>query len=363
MPFFSENTTDRPIGHPLVDWFIKNRRILPWRTNPSIYNRLVSEFMLQQTQVATVVPYFKRWVEQFPSIEALAVASEEQVLRAWEGLGYYSRVRNLHKTAKKIVAQQTNSINSKHFIFPKTPKEWKQLPGIGDYTAHALASIAQNQCIAAIDGNVIRVLCRIHAIQRPFESKNQAARYVKNIAHFHIPLDESANYNEAIMELGALICKPQKPSCNHCPIGSHCRSFQEKLDCSQIPKFKKNTYIKKIIRRIFIRNKQSIILKKTHTNRLHNIFELPLCEDISGKIPNQEISEKILYREIAKINRSIAHERITEIILEPKHLPKGFESLPKDNPELMLLPIYELPNITLSGPHRKWLDKQLFACP
>jgi A/G-specific adenine glycosylase len=361
MSFFSENTIERQIGYLLVDWFTKNRRILPWRTDSSIYNRLVSEFMLQQTQVATVIPYFNRWIEQFPSIEALAGASEEQVLKAWEGLGYYSRAKNLHKTAKKIAAQQTNSINPKHFIFPKTPKEWKQFPGIGDYTAHALASIAQNQYVAAIDGNVIRVLCRIHAIQQPFESKNQAAKYIENIAHSHIPPDESANYNEAIMELGALICKPKNPFCDRCPIGLYCRSFQEKLDHSQIPKFKKITYIKKIIRRIFIYNGQFIMLKKTQTNRLHNIFELPLFEDISGKMPSQEISGKTSCREIAKINRSIAHERITEIILEPKHLPKNFEMLSKNDSELIFLPIHELKNITLSGPHRKWLDGQLFA--
>ncbi|MDR2371588.1 MAG: hypothetical protein LBD60_00340, partial [Puniceicoccales bacterium] len=122
-------------------------------------------------------------------------------------------------------------------------------------------------------------------------------------------------------------------------------------------------YIRRVIRRIFIRNEQFIILKKTHTNRLHNIFELPPFEDISDKMPNQEIGKKILYREIAKINRSIARERITEIILEPKHFPKDFKNLLKGTPELMLLPIPELQNITISGPHRKWLEGQLFARP
>ncbi|MDR2813000.1 MAG: A/G-specific adenine glycosylase [Puniceicoccales bacterium] len=350
MLFSSKNSTNQQIGCLLVDWFVKNRRILPWRTDPSIYNRLVSEFMLQQTQVATVIPYFNRWIEQFPSIEVLARASEEQVLKAWEGLGYYSRVKNLHKTAKKIFNQQINLTTSKHFGFPKTPEEWKIFPGIGDYTAHALASIAQNQCVAAIDGNVIRVLCRIHGIQQTFESKNQAVKYIKNIAHAHIPFDENANYNEAIMEFGALICKAKNPTCDRCPIAFHCHSFQKKLDRSQIPRFKKIVYVKKIIQRIFISDERYIILKKANTNRLHNIFELPLLDDIHEKTPTLEI---------AKINRSIAHERITEIILSPKH--QNFKILLKKNTELTLLSIQELKSITLSGPHRKWLDGYLPA--
>ncbi|MDR1590854.1 MAG: A/G-specific adenine glycosylase [Puniceicoccales bacterium] len=352
MEFSFRNSKNLQIGYLLVNWFVKNRRILPWRTNSSIYNRLVSEFMLQQTQVATVIPYFKRWTEQFPSIEILATASENQVLKAWEGLGYYSRAKNLHKTAKEIINQQIDLTYPSHFIFPKTPEEWKQLPGIGDYTAHALAAIAQNQCVAAIDGNVIRVLCRIYAIQQAFKNKTQAVKYIKNIANFFIPPDESANYNEAIMELGALICKSQNPLCEHCPINLHCRSFQEKLDHSQFPKFKKIIYIKRNIQRIFIFDEQFIILKKTSTNRLRNIFELPLLSDISEKMP---------VREIAKINRSIAHEHITEIIFEPEHLPEKFKNLLNNNSGLMLFPICEVKNITLSGPHRKWLNGRLVA--
>jgi A/G-specific adenine glycosylase len=308
--------------------------------------------MLQQTQVATALPYFERWIEQFPSIEILAKASEDQILKAWEGLGYYSRAKNLHKTAQRIVDQQTISTHPNYFIYPKTPEEWKRLPGIGDYTAHALAAIAQNQYVAAIDGNVIRVLCRIHAIQQSFGSKTQAVKYVKNIAHSHIPPDESANYNEAIMELGALICKPKNSFCERCPIHSHCRSFQEKLDHSQIPRLKKIIYIKKNIQRIFINDGQFIILKKTNTNRLRNIFELPLLDDIPDKMPT---------REIAKINRSITNERIEEIILEPKYLPKNFEIFSNNNPELMRLPICQLKTIPLSGPHRKWLNERLPA--
>ncbi|MDR1366778.1 MAG: A/G-specific adenine glycosylase [Puniceicoccales bacterium] len=348
----SKSTRKRQIGYLLTDWFTKNRRILPWRTNPSIYNRLVSEFMLQQTQVATVIPYFNRWIGQFPSIEALAQASEEQVLKAWEGLGYYTRVKNLHRTAKEIIKKLTNPDAIEPDIYPQTPEEWKLLPGIGDYTAHALASIAQNQCVAAVDGNVIRVLCRINGIQQSFESKNQAVKYIKNIAHFYIPFGKSANYNEAIMELGALICRPKNPICDRCPIVLHCCSFQKKLNYLQIPKFQKIIYVKKTAQRIFICDGQFIILKKTNTKRLYNIFELPLIDDIDKKMFTQEI---------AKINRSIANERIEEIISKPKYLPKDLKILTQNYPDLIFLSIYELKNITISGPHRKWLDKQLLA--
>ncbi|MDR1906721.1 MAG: A/G-specific adenine glycosylase [Puniceicoccales bacterium] len=349
MQFSTKNKKEQRIGQLLVDWFVKNRRILPWRITPSIYHRLVSEFMLQQTQVATVIPYFKRWIGQFPSISALAKASEEQVLKAWEGLGYYTRVKNLHKAAKEIIKKSKNSNIMESDIYPQTPEEWKQFPGIGNYTAHALASIAQNQYVAAIDGNVIRVLCRINGIQQSFKSKNQVIKLIQNIAHLYIPPGKGARYNEAIMEFGALICKPKNPFCDLCPIVKYCCSYQKKLDCSQIPNFQKIVYTKKIIQRIFISNGQFIILKKTNTKRLHNIFELPLLQDMN---------QKMSLRAIAKISRSITNEHITEIIFEPQNLPEDLTILLQNSSELTLLPICELYKITLSGPHRKWLDKK-----
>jgi A/G-specific adenine glycosylase len=353
MQFFTKNDGEqRRIGRLLVDWFVKNQRILPWRTNPSIYNRLVSEFMLQQTQVATVIPYFKRWIEQFPSIKVLAEASEEAVLKAWEGLGYYSRVKNLHKIAKKITKNLSNLNISAPDTYPQTPEEWKNFPGIGDYTAHALASIAQNQHVAAIDGNAIRVLCRLHGIQQTFKSKNYALKFVKNIASLHVPPGKSANYNEAIMELGALICKPKNPACDRCPVEKYCLCFQKKLDCTRIPQFSRATYVKKTIRRAFVCNNFFILLRQANTKRLHNIFELPLLDDIPETTPAIEID---------KISRSIARERITEMIFELQILPENLQILTKNSRELILLPIDELKNITLSGPHRKWLDKN--CCP
>jgi A/G-specific adenine glycosylase len=349
MQIFTKNDGERRrIGQLLVDWFVKNQRILPWRTNSSIYNRLVSEFMLQQTRVATVIPYFRRWIEQFPSTKILAEAHGEAVLKAWEGLGYYSRAKNLHKIAKEIIKNSSNLNNSVSDTYPQTPEKWKNFPGIGDYTAHALASIAQNQHVAAIDGNVIRVLCRLHGIQQTFESKNQALKFVKNIAPLHIPPGKSANYNEAIMELGALICKPKNPACDRCPVTKYCHCFQKKLDCTHIPRFPKAIYVKKMIQRAFICDKFFILLRQTNTKRLQNIFELPLLDDIPGAIPTKKID---------KISRSIARERITETIFELQISPENLQILTKNSRELVLLLLGELKNITLSGPHRKWLDE------
>ncbi|MDR1435458.1 MAG: hypothetical protein LBI77_03590 [Puniceicoccales bacterium] len=346
---FTGSDREQAIGHSIVQWFGKNRRILPWRTNSSTYGRLVSEFMLQQTQVATVIPYFENWLRQFPSLEALAAASEREVMKAWEGLGYYSRARNLHETVKQIV-KGTHSRGSP--IFPETPKGWKLFPGIGDYTAHALASIAQNQHVAAVDGNVVRVLCRANGIQQIFDSKHRAAECIKKIAHRYIPRGKSADYNEAIMELGALICKPKNPSCGHCPIASHCRNFQEKLGGEQIPRFRKTIYVQRDMQRIFLCDSSSIILKKAKGRRLHNIFEMPSPEDIT---------ENLATHAIGKICRSIARERITETILEPDSLPDDLGAWVQSNLKLTLLPIRELGNFTLSGPHRRWLNGKIFA--
>lgn len=318
------------IGSALIDWFRVHHRILPWREQSTVYSRLVSEFMLQQTQVATVLPYFKRWIEACPTLEALARASQNEVLKLWEGLGYYARARNLHKTAK-ILLEKT----------PQNVQEWEKLPGIGHYTASALASITQNHPIAVVDGNVIRVLCRLNAITQTFKDKNQALQIITHLAQQYLPPHQSGVYNEAIMELGALICKPSTPICSKCPIARACLGYQQQLDLPQIPKFQKVVYIKKQIERILVINDQGILLHQATTPRLHQIYELPKREDgiVAPENP------------IGKILRSIAKERITELIFKAKNIP--------EQQNLTYIPLNELHRYTLSGPHRKWLNKYL----
>lgn len=329
----------------LISWFKKNQRPLPWRQNPTLYNRLVSEFMLQQTQVATVIPYYIRWMNTFPTIATLAKASESQVFKLWEGLGYYSRAKNLYKIAQWITDHQE--------YYPQSAEEWETLPGIGPYTASALASIAQNLPVAAVDGNVVRVLCRINAIQEIFKNKTQAVQKIRPLALKYVPEKESSAYNEALIEFGALICKPKNPLCLECPIASECRCYQERLDPNTIPKFQKIIYKKRQVNRILLHNQYFILLKCASSTRLKDIYELPLLEDISLEGP---------IKEIAQIKRSIAHERIVEHIFIPENsnlLVNTLDlqkELSTNKTKLEKISLKLLQKITLSGPHRKWTD-------
>ena len=197
----------------LLDWYDREHRKLPWRVEPSLYRTVVSELMCQQTQIATVLPYFDRWMQDLPDFEALAAAPEEKVLKLWEGLGYYSRARNLQKLAKALVEMES---------YPTDAKSWQKLPGIGPYTAAAIASIHNGQTIAVVDGNVIRVISRLLADDREFKDGPSAAKLLQDTAN---ELQESAcpgNYNQATMELGALICTKHNPLCTVCPVVDLC---------------------------------------------------------------------------------------------------------------------------------------------
>ncbi|ALJ56246.1 putative A/G-specific adenine glycosylase YfhQ [Candidatus Xiphinematobacter sp. Idaho Grape] len=196
-------------------WFQKFGRDLPWRRTVDPYTILVSEIMLQQTQVKTVLRYFSRWMEKFPGIEILAKAPEDAVLGLWQGLGYYSRARNLHRAAK-ILAQLP--------MFPKTPAELKCLPGVGDYTAHAVVAFAFDACVPVVDANTARVLSRLFDYSRPVNTVT-GIRDLREMAISLLPIKGGGRlHNSAIMELGALICKPRKPLCFQCPLRVECRA-------------------------------------------------------------------------------------------------------------------------------------------
>lgn len=203
----------------LLEWFDEHgRKDLPWQMDKTPYRVWVSEIMLQQTQVATVIDYFKRFMESFPSVKALADADEDLVLEHWAGLGYYARARNLHKTAK-IVAYEFNQ------AFPKEVEELSALPGIGRSTAGAIRSIAHQHYAPILDGNVKRVLCRYHAIESwPGERATEKALW--ELAEKHTPQTRCADYTQAIMDLGATLCKRSKPECHRCPMQATCLAFK-----------------------------------------------------------------------------------------------------------------------------------------
>jgi A/G-specific adenine glycosylase len=202
----------------LLAWYRAHKRTLPWRGHPSAYAVWVSEIMLQQTRVETVIPYFEKWMRLFPDIRSLADASEHTVLNAWEGLGYYSRARNLHKAAKIVAEQYGGEI-------PRNLDELRKLPGIGRYTLGAIASIAFGMDVSALDGNIKRVYARIFDVTEPVDSP-AGEKILWALADENLPKGHAGNYNQALMDLGAMICVPKNPRCLICPVMSLCQARQ-----------------------------------------------------------------------------------------------------------------------------------------
>lgn len=205
----------------LDKWFDQQKRVLPWRQRPTLYRVWISEIMLQQTQVATVIPYFQRFMKSFPSVKKLAQAPEEEVIRLWAGLGYYSRARNLHRGAKLIHQRKR---------FPRTREEWLQIPGVGPYTAGAIVSLALNEPEPILDGNIERVLSRLRCVdQNPLGGSIKgrlwrlSEAFLKCATHEGL---EPRNFNQALMEIGATVCLSKNPRCFICPLTSICRSYQ-----------------------------------------------------------------------------------------------------------------------------------------
>ena len=204
----------RRFAEDLLAWYDRAARSLPWRDSPDPYRVLVSEIMLQQTRVDTVIPYFQRFMERFPSIAALAGAPEQDVLKLWEGLGYYSRARNLQAAAREVESSYGG-------VLPDSAGEMKKLPGIGEYTAGAVASIAYGRAEPAVDGNVLRVFTRLYAMAEDVKAP-ATRRAVTQIAAQLLPHERAGAFNQALMELGAMVCIPKSPRCGECPVQAHC---------------------------------------------------------------------------------------------------------------------------------------------
>ncbi|MCP9768295.1 A/G-specific adenine glycosylase [Lacihabitans sp. LS3-19] len=213
-------------GEKIISWYLTNKRDLPWRNTHNPYFIWLSEIILQQTRVSQGLPYYEKFVEKYPTIEDLANAEEEEVLRLWQGLGYYSRGRNLHKTSIFI----QNELNGK---FPESFKELQKLKGVGKYTAAAIASFAYNETVPAIDGNALRVISRYFEIFEPIDNIKTQNRIFDTSLGL-IPKNQAGLYNQAVMELGATICLPKKTQCNNCPVRLECLAFTNKT-VEQIP--------------------------------------------------------------------------------------------------------------------------------
>jgi A/G-specific adenine glycosylase len=212
-------TTRNQLVNALLKWFAKHKRTLPWRETSDPYRIWISEVMLQQTQVATVIPFYERFLKQFPDVAALAAAPDSALMKAWEGLGYYARARNLRAAAQTIVREHGGKL-------PVSMDALLKLPGFGPYTAAAVASIAFGADSAAVDGNVIRVLARVFAIDADVRQM-ATRRRLQQIADELVPAGRAGSFNEAMMELGALVCRPKQPVCQECPLQPVCRAYQE----------------------------------------------------------------------------------------------------------------------------------------
>jgi A/G-specific adenine glycosylase len=270
----------------LLQWYDHNARQLPWRVIPSAYRTLVSELMLQQTRVETVLPYFERWMLQFPDLNSLAAADEQVVLKAWEGLGYYSRARNLHKAARLIVENHGGEI-------PANVEELSKLPGIGPYTAGAIASIAFNQAEIAMDGNIRRVIARIYNIQYQLATPafEQACRQALESL---LPPGRPGDFNQALMDLGASLCLPKTAQCEICPVQQHCLAYQTGNQ-NELPLRKLKAAIPHyIVTAGVMRRDDSVLLCQRPQNALlAGLWEFP-----GGKLEENETLQQALLREL-----------------------------------------------------------------
>ncbi len=256
----------------LINWFKEEQRELPWRKDQDPYKVWVSEIMLQQTRVDTVIPYFNRFIQWFPTINDLANANEDKVLKAWEGLGYYSRVRNLHSAVKEVSEKYNGQV-------PNTPKEIADLKGVGPYTAGAILSIAYGIPEPAVDGNVMRVLSRILSIWEDIAKPSTRKIFEKAVREL-ISHEEPSNFNQALMELGALICTPTSPSCLLCPVREHCHAFHEGVETELPIKSKKNSQRAVELAAAIVKDEHGNILihKRPETGLLANLWEFPNVE-------------------------------------------------------------------------------------
>lgn len=296
-----------PITERLAIWYEKNRRYLPWRESSNPYHVWLSEIILQQTRVEQGTAYYIRFIELFPTVCDLAKATEDSVLRVWQGLGYYSRARNLHATAKLIV-------NEHQGVFPREYAAIRELKGIGDYTAAAISSIAFGLPYAVVDGNVNRVIARLFAIPDAVDTPT-GRKQIAALAEELLDIKNPGNHNQAMMELGALICTPQNPHCNNCPVQEHCAGFVSKSqEMFPVKKGKpkvRNRYFSYLI---FIdKNLKTLVRKREEKDIWQGLYEFPLIESKSATVQSElhsSLVTKHQYTHSASYIHLLSHQRL-----------------------------------------------------
>ena len=319
----------------LLNWYNEHQRDLPWRSEPSLYGTVVSEFMLQQTRVATVLDYYQRWMVRFPGFSELAAADEDEVLKAWEGLGYYSRVRNLYKLAKVITELEE---------IPVDRKSWLNFPGIGPYTSAAITSISFGEKVAVVDGNVVRILARILGEDQEFSAAGKAVKAFEDAAKSFLNREIPGDHNQAMMELGATICLPKKPMCLLCPVRSFCKAAKE-ADPERFPNILRKGMQQVVVDRALLLGPKGVVIYQhpQDSSRLAGIFEVPELSLFGLQADTLFATRK----------RAIGNQAMEERFYILKELP---EKLPGS---CAWVSKAQLSKITLSGPHRSWLEEWL----
>ncbi|OZM57069.1 A/G-specific adenine glycosylase [Lottiidibacillus patelloidae] len=292
----------------LISWFENEQRILPWRENKDPYRVWVSEIMLQQTKVDTVIPYYNRFMELFPTTKHLAEAEEERVLKAWEGLGYYSRARNLQAAVREVVERYGGTV-------PNDPEKIANLKGVGPYTTGAISSIAYDLPEPAVDGNVMRVLSRVFFITEDI-AKQKTRKLFEEIVRTIISKDNPSAFNQGLMELGALICTPKSPSCLLCPVQEHCKAFAEGVEDELPIKSKKKAPRPLAMAAIILTDEADniVIHRRPESGLLANLWELPNHETQNGGADQHEQLKSFLHDEYS------LHVTIGEHIANLEHI-------------------------------------------
>lgn len=302
----------------LLEWYYHARREMPWRGHPDAYAVWVSEIMLQQTQVNTVRPYFERFLQLFPDVFALASATDEALLKAWEGLGYYTRVRNLRKAAQQLVAENEGRL-------PQTARELKNLPGIGAYTAAAIASICFNECEPVVDGNVARVFARRNLLSDDF-SKEAPRRSLANwLRPFISACAAPGDFNQAMMELGALICTPRHPVCPQCPLRSECKAAETMRQEDYPVALKRKALPERKHEVLLLRNAKGELLLTQHQGErlLDGFWELPRRDLLS--FPIRRLQKCYIHKQTFSHFRQILTVFTAELPAELPLLPPDFQ--------------------------------------
>lgn len=260
------------LSYQLAQWYDANHRQMPWRKTKDAYTIWLSEIILQQTQVIQGTPYFEKFINEIPTLKNLAESSEDKVLKLWQGLGYYSRARNLLQTAKHIHFELNG-------VFPENYNDLLKLKGVGEYTAAAIASIAYDEPVAVVDGNVIRVISRLFKINEPANT-SKGIKIIKELANQVLDKNHPATHNQAMMELGSLVCRPQNPNCTNCPLEAFCLSRKDNTMLSYPLKSKK-TVSKKLFFNFVVpllANDKTLITKRTANAIWKNMYTFPLYE-------------------------------------------------------------------------------------